>query len=84
MSRPFGFSIGQDRYVQLRERRAKDIEDNRGIYVVGELASVQEVNGNDYATSAGIAFRCDNIPVDELVEHNKAREAKKKADKSDD
>ena len=51
------------------------------------LLCSSDINGNDYATSAGLAFRNDDIPVDEIVEHNKAREAreaKKKADKSDD
>ena len=83
MSRPFGFSIGKDRYIQLRERKAKDIQDDRGIYVVGELASVQEVNGVDYATSAGIAFRSDHIPTDQIVAHNKAREAEEAQKKTE-
>ena len=73
--------------IQLRSRLAKDIDDERGVYAIGEVAHVRSINDNDYATSVGLGFRHDDIPIEEIVEHNKAREAreaKEKADKSDD
>ena len=84
---PVKLKLGNDRSLQLRSRLAKDLEDDRGIYAIGEVALVRDVNSNDYVTAGGLAFRNDDIPVDQIVEHNKAREAreaKEKADKSDD
>ena len=74
--------IGKGRHIQLRARDAQDLLDG-GVYSIGEIASTQDVNDREYATSVGIAFRNDHIPTDELVKHRKAAEAAK-AKKSDD
>ena len=81
----FKINCGNGHSVQLRSRHAKDLDDNRGVYAIGELAFVSDINANDYVKSAGFAFRSDHVPSDELIQHRKNLEEQRaaKQNKSD-